>query len=203
MMKSTREKILNTLLTKPRSSIRELAEIIGINGISVRHHLINLQAEGIIEAEEQRHGVGRPRFIYRLTELGMEKFPANYLKLTHRLIEKLEQTYSEKEVRAIFVRIGEDLANEYRLDDLSISLEERIDLISGKLAEEGYRLSWRKEGDKIKLFNQNCPYHYLSGVHPTVCMMDNVLFGKVFGVPFKQVECMSSGAERCSFISGV
>ena len=34
--------------------INELAEVVGINPISVRHHLNSLQADGLIEAEEER-----------------------------------------------------------------------------------------------------------------------------------------------------
>ena len=38
-MTSTRDKILQALLRKPRSTINDLAEVAGINPISVRHHL--------------------------------------------------------------------------------------------------------------------------------------------------------------------
>ena len=48
-MKSTRERILRSLLHHPRSTINVLADEIGINPISVRHHLTNLQAEGLIK----------------------------------------------------------------------------------------------------------------------------------------------------------
>ena len=41
-MKSTKDKILQTLLRKPKITINELAEAVGINPISVRHHLTNL-----------------------------------------------------------------------------------------------------------------------------------------------------------------
>jgi len=47
-MKSTRERILQTLLRQPRTTINTLAEAVGINPISVRHHLTNLQVEGLI-----------------------------------------------------------------------------------------------------------------------------------------------------------
>lgn len=85
-MKSTRDRILQSLLHHPRSTINVLAGEIGINPISVRHHLTNLQAEGLIKAEEERHGVGRPRLAYSLTEDGMERFPTRYLRLTTRLL---------------------------------------------------------------------------------------------------------------------
>jgi DeoR family transcriptional regulator, suf operon transcriptional repressor len=63
-MNSTRDRILQTLLNRPRSSINELAQAVDINAISVRHHLTNMQADGLVAAEEERHGVGRPRLVY-------------------------------------------------------------------------------------------------------------------------------------------
>jgi len=74
-MKSTRERILQTLLVNPHSTISDLAEAVKINNISVRHHLINLLAEGYIVAEEERHGVGRPRLVYSLSQAGQENSP--------------------------------------------------------------------------------------------------------------------------------
>jgi len=70
-MKSTRERILQSLLSHPNSTINDLAEAVGISPISVRHHLTSLQAENLVAAEEERHGVGRPRLVYILTEKGL------------------------------------------------------------------------------------------------------------------------------------
>ena len=91
-MKSTRDKILQSLLKKPRSTINDLAEAVGINPISVRHHLTNLQMEGLVESQEERHGVGRPRLVYVLTDEGMERFPTRYMLLTTRLLSQMKET---------------------------------------------------------------------------------------------------------------
>ncbi len=91
-MKSTKDKILQTLLRQPKITINELAEAVEINPISVRHHLTNLQMEGLIEADEVRHGVGRPRLVYSLTQDGMERFPTKYLRLTTRLLTQMKET---------------------------------------------------------------------------------------------------------------
>jgi len=66
-MKSTRERVLQTLLTNPNSTINALAEAVGINAVSVRHHLTSLQADNLVQSQEERHGVGRPRLVYSLT----------------------------------------------------------------------------------------------------------------------------------------
>ena len=77
-MKSTREKILRTLLAFPGSTIIDLAEAVGINGISIRHHLTSLEADGLVTSSEERHGVGRPHLVYTLTDKGIEQFPTSW-----------------------------------------------------------------------------------------------------------------------------
>jgi predicted ArsR family transcriptional regulator len=101
-MKSTKDKILQTLLRRPKITINELAESVGINPISVRHHLTNLQMEGLIAADEERHGVGRPRLVYSLTEDGMERFPTKYLRLTTRLLAQMKETMPAPMVSKLF-----------------------------------------------------------------------------------------------------
>ena len=84
--KNTRERVLRTLLARERCTINELAEAVEINPISVRHHIVKLEAEGLVTSEEERHGVGRPRRLYFLTEGGHEQFPTRYIRLTMRLL---------------------------------------------------------------------------------------------------------------------
>src|SRR5512135_2767744 len=109
-MKSTHDRILQTMLRHPRSTITELAEAVGINPISVRHHLTNLQVEGLVEAEEERHGVGRPRLVYFLTEDGLERFPTRYLRLTTRLLSQMKEKLPGPVVGELFREVATGLA---------------------------------------------------------------------------------------------
>ena len=72
-MSSTRDSILRTLRTRGPRAISELAKDFGITAASIRHHLAALQAEGLVEAKEVRHGVGRPHLAYRLTDAALER----------------------------------------------------------------------------------------------------------------------------------
>src|SRR5512141_2796665 len=113
-MKSTRERILQTLLSHPRSTINELAAAIGINAISVRHHRTSLQADGLVTYEEERHGVGRPRLVYFLTEKGMEHFPTRYFRLTNRLLDQIKGTFSDQMVQKLFTQMAADLVAKHQ-----------------------------------------------------------------------------------------
>ncbi|MGB8984795.1 MAG: winged helix-turn-helix transcriptional regulator, partial [Anaerolineales bacterium] len=133
-----KDKILQTLLRKPKITINDLAEAVGINPISVRHHLTNLQMEGLIAAEEERHGVGRPRLVYSLTEDGMERFPTKYLRLTTRLLAQMKESMPGPLVTELFNQVAEDLASEYSSQIQGLSMEERLEFVKELLAQEGF-----------------------------------------------------------------
>ena len=105
-----------------------LAEAVGINPISVRHHLTNLQVEGLVSSEEERHGVGRPRLVYFLTEAGTERFPTRYLRLTSRLLDQLKSTMPEPMVSKLFSQMASDMADDYIEQMKGLSMEERLNL---------------------------------------------------------------------------
>ncbi len=199
-MTKTRDKILQALLRKPGSTTNELAETVGINPISVRHHLTSLQVSGLIAAEEERHGVGRPRLVYALTEEGSEKFPTRYLRLTTRLLNQLKETLPNPMVKELFSQVALNLADEYaeQLEDLPI--EERLELIKDLLASEGFTVDWEKEGNDYHIHEISCPYHKVGQSHPEICSMDQTLISQMLAVPAEKVECILSGDDRCTYV---
>ena len=199
-MKSTKDRILQSLLRKPRMTINELAEAVGINAISVRHHLTNLTAEGLIAAEEERHGVGRPRLMYSLTEDGMEKFPTKYLRLTTRLLAQMKDTMPAPVVAKLFSQIAEDMASEYSDQVKGLSMEERLDFVKAMLAQEGFTVEWEKKGKEYQIHEISCPYYQIGIAHPEVCTVDQTLISKMLALPVNKVQCILSGAAHCTYV---
>jgi predicted ArsR family transcriptional regulator len=199
-MKSTREKIVKKLLTNPKSTIISLAESVGINGISVRHHLTSLQAEGLVFAEEERHGVGRPRLVYSLTELGAEKFPSNYLKLTNRLIDQIKLVVSKQQFESIFSLLAENLSKDHLNELSSLPFEEKLDQVKNILANEGFIIEWEKSVNQYKLRMINCPYYHVGLTHPEVCKIDQVIISTLISKPLIVKECILSGDDCCSYM---
>ena len=199
-MKSTRDRIIDSLLHHPRSTINELAEVIGINPISVRHHLTNLQAEGLIDAREVRHGVGRPRLVYSLTEDGLERFPTRYLRLTTRLLSQMKEQLPQPLVKEIFSQLATSLAAEHEEQLKDLSVEERLNVMKELLAEEGFVVEWEKKGDDYLIHEITCPYLQVGQIHPEVCTVDQTLISKMLAVPANKVQCVLSGASHCTYI---
>ena len=199
-MKSTRDKILQTLLQNPRSTIITLAEAVGINPISVRHHLTNLQMEGLVEGLEERHGVGRPRLVYVLTDEGMERFPTRYMQLTTRLLSQMKDTMPGPVVTNLFNQMAEDLVSKYSSDMQSLSMEERLNLVQEILAHEGFNVNWEKKGEQYQINEISCPYYQIGVAHPEVCTVDQTLISKMLALPVNKVQCILSGATHCTYV---
>jgi predicted ArsR family transcriptional regulator len=199
-MKSTRDKILQTLLRQPRRTINELAEAVGINPISVRHHLTNLQMEGVIASEEERHGVGRPRLIYSLTDDGMEKFPTHYLRLTTRLLAQMKESMPGPVVSKLFSQIAEGLADEYTDQMQGLDMEERLDFVKEMLSQEGFTVEWEKKDGQYQIHEISCPYYQIGIAHPEVCTVDQALISKMLAVPANKIQCILDGAAHCTYV---
>lgn len=199
-MKSTKDRILQTLLRKPKLTINDLAEAVEINPISVRHHLSNLEKEGLIAADEERHGVGRPRLVYSLTEEGMERFPTKYLRLTTRLLAQMKESMPGPVVAQLFNQVAEDLASQYAADIKGLNMEERLDFVKDLLAQEGFTVEWEMKDGQYEIHEISCPYYQIGVAHPEVCTMDQTLISKMLAVPANKVQCILSGGSHCTYV---
>jgi DeoR family suf operon transcriptional repressor len=198
--KSTRERVLQTLLSRQRCTIKDLAKAVDINAISVRHHINKLEAEGLVTSEEERHGVGRPRRLYFLTQRGREQFPTRYIQLTTRLLEQLKETMPQPMVNELFTQMAQDLASEYRSEVEGMNTEQRLDLIRDLLADEGFTVEWEQKGAFYHIHEINCPYFRIGQNHPEVCALDQTLISTLLDIPAQKIQCMLQGDAHCTYV---
>lgn len=199
-MKSTREKILYTMATHPRCTIQDLASAVGINTISVRHHLSSMEAEGLIAFEEERHGVGRPRLVYFLTEQGLEHFPTRYFTLTNRLLEQLKQVLPAAAVEKLFAQIALDMAKGYAQKAKKLSIEGKLNLVKEALAQEGFTIEWEKHPDHYQISEISCPFFHIGEKHPEVCTVDHTMISTVLNIPAEKIKCVLNGDAHCTYL---
>ena len=201
-MPVTREKVLRTLLTHPRSTINELADAVGISPISIRHHITSLQAENLVLCDEERHGVGRPRQLFSLTEDGVEQFPTRYVKLTLRLLKRLKETMPEALVNNLFTQMAEELASDLAsdVDTTNLTIEERLALILQLLRQEGFSIEWEKVDNNFLIHEASCPYYFIGQDHPEICTVDQVLISTILNLPAEKTRCILNGDNVCTYV---
>ena len=201
-MTSTKDKIVQVILRQQKVTINELAEIVGINPISVRHHILRLEGEGIVDSAEERHGVGRPRRVYFLTETGQEQFPTRCLRLTNRLLERVKENFPPHIVGELFSQMGEDLADDiFSSQDVeNLTMEDRLDLLKDILKDEGFNVEWEKTPDAYHIRELNCPYYHIGQNHPEVCSVDQTLISRILAVSATKIQCLLNGDSHCTYV---
>lgn len=155
--RTTREIILHTIKASPQSTVEELAEAADVSPVTVRHHLNALQAEGVIEAASIRRKVGRPYYVYSLSEKGQELFPKRYVRLTSRLLDEMKGRLPQPLIDDIFNGVVANVLEEHRGEFEHLPLEGRFDYLVALLAEEGFLSTWERTDSGYRLIEYSCP----------------------------------------------
>jgi predicted ArsR family transcriptional regulator len=197
--RTTREIILHTIKQSPQSTVEELAEAADISPVTVRHHLNALQAEGSIEASSVRRKVGRPYYVYSLSERGQELFPKRYVRLTSRLLDEMKGRLPADVINDIFEGVVNTVLEEHRGEFEHLSLEGRLDYLVSLLSEEGFLSTWERTENGYRLVEYSCPYLSIGNTHGEVCGFDRQLMSGILQLNVIQDSCMLQGANCCQF----
>lgn len=200
MLKPTRERVLNHLLANPRSTVVDLADVVGIDPISVRHHINSLLAEKLIIKELVRHGVGRPRQVYSLSETGQELFPTRYYQFTVSLLEKLKDKLPQETVGSLLSEMADDMASHPSRLANAKPMKERLEILKQHLEGEGFQIEIEDDEEHFLIKELSCPYYQISLNHPEICHLDNTVISKVLQTPIEKISCVLSGDNYCTYI---
>lgn len=198
-MKKTRDKVLEALATLQTATVSELADHVAVNPITIRHHLGTLEAENLITSSEQRHGVGRPRMIYRLTAQGSERFPVNFKRLTENLLNSIESLYGPQARVDILSQVGRKMADFYRAQLTGDDISEKLSGFSRLMSREGYQIEWELQDTIVTIHNATCPYHHFEKIHPYFCQLDQSLFSEILQKELTFQGCLAEKNSSCSF----
>jgi predicted ArsR family transcriptional regulator len=196
---STHNVILEAIKQANEATVDELAEAADVSPVTVRHHLNTLQAEGLLETKSIRRKVGRPYYVYSLSDKGHELFPQRYVRFSSRLLDELKERFAEGTVVEILYSLVNKVAEENRSHFEGRSFEERLDFLIDLLAEEGFLASWELTDDGYRLTEYSCPYYSIGQKHSEVCTIDSQLVQIVLDTKIVQHTCMLEGDSSCQF----
>jgi len=207
-MESTREQVLHLLQSGGGATVAGLAQALGVGQASLRRHLDHLRAEGLVDVRAERHGVGRPAFIFYPTEAAEERTPAGYSRLLSRLYRGL-QSLDETQLRgqdgadvlgAVFEGAAVSVAREHEAEVASESLEGRVAETSRALAAEGIVDGWDRARDGYRLSNSACPYRQVAVTSHGPCELDRRTIELLLAAPVRQVSRIADGQPTCQYI---
>ncbi len=199
-MQRTRRQILDILKKRGRATLEELAREVALSPVTVRVHLSVLQRDDLVNVEEVRGRVGRPYFVYSLTEEAEDLFPKRYHVLANRLMVGIDEVLSPELRGSLLGHIAEKWAAERSPRLAGKGLTEKVAEIAQIRTEEGAIADWEKVEGGYLLRQYNCPNLLVSRAHSQVCAIEEDYLGRLVGAPLVRQGCIGQGDRVCSFL---
>lgn len=200
-MKTTRDTMRDLLSARGEATVADLAAALEMNAANIRRHLEVMRAEGLVDVSIQRHALGRPSYIYKLTERA-EELSAHYPRLVNRIVRTLAALPDggASVLEQVFDGVAEDVAGAHRPEVTGTTLRERVAQTSVALKDEGIVDHWRQEADGYHLMNTTCPYRKAAEASDAPCHADHKTVELLVGAPVQQVTTMIGGHSICEYV---
>ncbi|HEX9015202.1 MAG TPA: winged helix-turn-helix transcriptional regulator [Chloroflexota bacterium] len=198
-MQRTRRQILDILKQRGRATLEDLAREVGLSPVTVRVHLSVLQRDDLVNVDEIRGKVGRPYFVYSLTEEAEELFPKRYHVLAARLLRTMNDELPADTVARVLSQVAAGWAGERAERVKGKPLCDRVAEVTEIRNEEGALAEWAAVNGGYRLTQHNCPNLLVSRGFPQVCDVEHGYLEGVLDAQVVQTECIGRGDRVCSF----
>lgn len=205
---SLRRALLLRLRHDGPSSPEKLATGLGVSRTGVLQQLHALEAAGLVSRQAVRHGVGRPRHVYDVTDAAQELFPTNYDGLASSLLAAIRAIGGEELVDGVFDerrRIARDRIRQRMVDHLAPEalLVDRARELAVIQDELGYLAEAVIGADGvIRLVERNCAIHRVAADNGAACQAELELFREILGPDVQRETHIAAGDRCCSYRIG-
>lgn len=205
---SLRHAILVRLRQAGPATPDALASDLGASRTGVLGQLRHLEEAGLVGHEPERHGVGRPRHRYDLTDEAQALFPSAYDGLARGLLAAIRLVGGDDLVEDVFEVRRREIA-----ERASRHLDDRLngDRSPGARARElavfqdahGYLADSITGPDgAVRVRQHNCAIHDVAAAEPAACEAELRLFREVLGADVVRESHIASGDRACVYRIG-
>jgi DeoR family suf operon transcriptional repressor len=198
--KGPRGAVLLHLKRAQRLTAKELAARLGVSLNAARHHLKELEAEGLIQYERKHHGVGAPAFAYRLSASGESLFPRRYEETLTAILEQMVERNGRAAAVALLESYFSGLSLRLQAELAGSTPAERLRALGRVLSEEGYMAEVSStHGGQATLTEHNCAIPAVAERFPEVCAAEARFLAEVLGADVDRREHMLNGCSACEY----
>jgi predicted ArsR family transcriptional regulator len=197
--KGPRGLILLHLKAEAGATAAQLAETLGCSLNAVRHHLKELEAEGVVCYDRTPRGVGAPAHTYRLTDHGHRLFPDRYARTVVELLEHVVSVEGRAAAVSLLEQQYEALAERLASATRGLEGKERGEAVARLLTDEGYLATWDAEQGVGVLTEHHCPHRLVAERFPEVCAAEERVLSRVFGTPIARRSRIAGGCGTCTY----
>jgi predicted ArsR family transcriptional regulator len=202
MQDRSADRLLYALKARGPQTAAALAKRMKITPVAVRQLLARLTSDGLVQHEDRREGVGRPKRHWRLTATGHARFPDNHAGLTAELLDSVGAVFGEQGLEQLIShREAATLAAYREALRPAKGLAARVARLAKIRSAEGYMAQVVPSGDAILLVENHCPICVAASKCQSFCRSELAIFREVLGpgVTVERLEHLIAGARRCVY----
>jgi DeoR family suf operon transcriptional repressor len=197
--KGPRGTVLGHLKRAQPLTVKELAGRLGLSLNAARHHLKELEAEGLVGYQREHRGVGAPVFAYRLSPAGEALFPRRYGETLNGLLDRIVEKEGREAAVALLQFYFGGLATRLRGEVSGAPPVERLRAVTRTLSEEGYMAEGRCDATAGTLIEHNCAIPAVAERFPEICAAEAKFLAEVLGAEVDRREHILSGCTACEY----
>lgn len=200
LIPEARREVLKLLKRRGPLPVDAVAEEMGITVSGARQHLSGLEKEGVLTYDRVREGPGRPKHVYRLTELGEKLFPRDYAGVTREILGYLRES-DPNLLDKLFVRRAKRRVREARREVEGRPFEEQVRALADMLDREGYMPRVEPlEDNGFRIVERNCLAEAIGGEYRGACAAEmSFLRNTLPGADIRRVSHAVNGQPCCAY----
>jgi predicted ArsR family transcriptional regulator len=196
----TRKQIIMLLKKNSQMPVAEISKHMGITPMAVRQHLISLEKRGIISYKPKKYGIGRPVFLYSLTDRAMDIFPKSYGVFIKDMLGILEEVDGRNKVDRLFqMRKDRIFQAKGRMLEGIEGIAGKVKTLAALLNEDGYMVELEEDKNFYRLKQFNCLISSVAGQYPEACKYELQLYRDFLGKSVDRVQCQADGEPACVY----
>jgi len=203
MTQRSTARILRLLKTRGTQNAEAIAKHLKVTPVAVRQHLAALLQRGLVDHEDRKLSVGRPKRFWSLTKAGHDYFPENHAGLTLELITSIRAVFGEEGLDQVIRHRETRAKKQYRDVVGDGSIKQRAKRLAAQRSAEGYMAHVQDLPDgSILLAERHCPICAAAATCQGFCRSELALFAHALGsdVTVTRTDHIVSGADRCAYI---
>jgi DeoR family transcriptional regulator, suf operon transcriptional repressor len=202
--KGQRGAVLTQLKRSQPLTARELAVRLGVSLNAARHHLKELEVEGLVSYQREHRGVGAPVFAYRLSPAGEELFPRRYCDALTAMLGAVVEREGRGAAVTLLESYFEVLAGRIRGQLEGVPPAERLRVVARALSEEGYMAeavpAGAAAGERVAVLTEhNCAIPAVAERFPEICAAEARFLADVLSAEVERTGHILSGASACEY----
>jgi DeoR family transcriptional regulator, suf operon transcriptional repressor len=198
--KGQRGAVLTQLKRSQPLTARELAVRLGVSLNAARHHLKELEVEGLVSYQREHRGVGAPVFAYRLSPAGEELFPRRYCEALTAVLGAVTELSGRPAAVALLDTYFEQLGGRVRSQLEGLAPDARLRTLARALSAEGYMAEVSDAGEGVAVLTEhNCAIPAVAERFPEICATEARFLADVLGGAVERTGHILAGCPACEY----